>query len=275
MFASVNEGAYDSTSQPWTSDDWAFIPYNFTSVRIPKNESRTNISSQYPPENSVTLQTTSLRGRLECIPINMSNTSAWLTTLNLTDNIDGSRRKGTNNLSLGYEINQNFSGISLTTGGRIPFNMSVASYQMPNFQSNINSSEETAIGYWTTSEDDPHESIIIQWITGYPMLYPLNGSTQHGAQTRWIWREIPKITALKCTPVFEIAEAAVNVDAATNLVENYTITSTPSPDIHAWSSKYQALNVSQGVPYSSSPEIGAGFQAMPGVFLQNVSVRYV
>ena len=275
MFSSVNEGVYNSTPPPWTSQDWAFAPFNLTSVRATSDLRVQNSTSSFrPATNNVTVQTPSLRGRLECVPIDMSNTSAWLTALNLTDKIAWNGRNLTNNLTVGYEI-KGFPAYDSTEGSRPLFKISAAGYQMPSSESGTNTSEEAAIGYWTYSADDLHVSIVVQWITGYPIPYQFRSSISQNSQTRWIWTDIPNITALKCLPVFESTNARVNVDLATGAIQNYTIMNDPSPDLHAWSSRYQALNVSTGVPYSTSPGVGSGFQTKPGIFLQNVSVRYV
>ena len=253
-----------------------FSPFDLASVHAQStSRSEKSASSIGYPSNNISVQAPSLRGRLECIPIDMSNTSAWLTTLNLTDLAAWSIDGRTSNLTVAYEINLGFSTNSSVADTGTLFNISAAGYQMPSSESGVNSSEETAIGYWTHAADDPHESIIVQWITGYPIPYQLRNSLPQDTQTHWAWKNIPKITALKCVPVFEFADATVNVDLATGAVQNYTITNAPSPDLHAWSSRYQVLNVSTGVPYSSNPGIGAGFQTKPGIFLQNVSVRYV
>ena len=276
MFQSVNEGLYNLTSPPWTSEEWVFSPFDLTSVHSPSiARLKEGASSISHPTKNISVQAPSLRGRLECVPIDMSNTSAWLTTLNLTDSAPWNIDNGTGNLTVAYEINLGFSTNSSLEDNGPFFNISAADYQMPSSVSGANSSEETAIGYWTHSADDPHESIIVQWITGYPIPYQLRNSLSQEPQTHWIWKDIPKVTALKCLPVFEFADATVIVDLATGAVQDYIITNPPSPDLHAWSSRYQALNVSTGVPYSSNPDIGAGFQTKPGVFLQNVSVRYV
>lgn len=274
MFSSVNEGVYNSTPPPWTSEDWAFSPFNLTSVLAASDRTIQNSTSSFrPATKNVTVQTPSLRGRLECVPIDMSNTSAWLTTVNLTDKATWNGRNLTDNLTVGYEIN-NFVVKDSIESARPLFNISVAGYQMPSSESGMNTSEETAIGYWTYSADDLHTSIVIQWITGHPIPYQLQSSISQPPQTHWIWADIPKITALKCLPVFESANAKVDVDLATSAVQSYAIMNEPSPDLNAWSSRYQALNVSTGVPYSTTAGIGSGFQTKPGVFLQNVSVSY-
>lgn len=276
MFSSVAEGVYNSTPPSWTSQDWAFAPLNLTSVGAtsPDPRRQNSTSSSRPDANNVTVQTPSLRGRLECIPIDMSNTSAWITTLNLTDKIAWKDLNLTSNLTVGYEI-KDFSASDSIDGITPLFNISAADYQMPSSESGMKDSEETGIGYWTYSADDLRTDIVVQWITGHPIPYKLQSSASQSPQTHWIWKDIPKITVLKCQPVFESATAKVNVDVATGAVQNYTIINAPLPDLHAWSSRYQALNVSIGVPYSASPGVGAGFQSKPGIFLQNVSVRYV
>jgi hypothetical protein len=274
MFSSVNQGVYNSTPPSWTSEDWAFAPVNLTSFRASSDNTTEKGTLTVPPATkTVTVQAPALRGRLECMPIDMSNTSAWITTLNLTDKTVWNDNR-TGNLTVGYEIKLGFSPNDSVEGARVLFNLSAADYQMPSTGPNTNYSEEATIGYWTHAADDPHASIVVQWITGYPIPYQLRNSTPPSQQTRWIWKDVPKVTALSCVPFFESANASISADLASGAVQNYTITNSPSADLYAWSSKYQALNVSTGVPYSSGPNGGAGFQSKPGIFLQNVSVRY-
>lgn len=265
MFSSVNEGAYNSTPPSWTSQDWVFAPFDLTSVQTTLHTGTgKGVSTLNSATDNITVQAPSLRGRLECIPIDMSDTSAWLKTLDLTNKATWNNQNMEGDLAVGYEIDLGY-----------PFNFSTAGYQMPTSGIKTNSIEESAIGSWTHSADDPHAGIVVQWIVGYPIPYQTRSPIPQNQQTRWIWKDIPKVTALKCLPVFESANATVNVDLATGAVKSYAITNAPSSDSNAWSSRYQALNVSTGVPYSSIPGVGSGFQSSPRIFLQNITVRYV
>lgn len=283
LFASVNEGVYNSTSPSWTSQDWAFAPFDLTSVQAPFN-TENNTCTFGVETNNITVQTPSLRGRLECIPIDMSNTSSWLTTLNFSDKAAWSGKNIPSNLTVGYELkldpstNSSLGGNSNYWDGNNQYlNLLVDDNGEPCCGDDTTISEEVAIGYWSPAADDTDMSIMVKWITGHPFLFQFSNSTSpsKGLRPSLIWNDIPKVAAVQCTPIFESANAIVNADLATGTVKSHTIVDNPVVDPNAWSSRYQALNVSTGVPYSSIPGIGAGFQSTPGVFLQNVSVRCV
>jgi hypothetical protein len=286
LFSSVNEGVYNSTPPSWTNQDWAFAPLELTSVQAPFDTMRENSTSTFGLEtNNITVQTPSLRGRLECIPIDMSNTSAWLTTLNFTDKAAWSGKNIPCNLTVAYELklgpstNGSLGGVnsSYWDGNNQYLDFLVDDHREPCCGDDTTGSEEVAIGYWSPAADDTDTSIVVQWITGHPFLYQFSNSTPQteSPRPRLIWKSIPKVAAVKCTPIFESANAIVNADLTTGAIQSHTIMDTPVADPNAWSSRYQALDVSTGVPYSSIPGIGAGFQSKPGVFLQNVSVRCV
>jgi len=281
LYSSVDQGVYNSTPPAWTSQEWSFTPLNLTSIHAP---------SENGIKNNATVEAPSLRGRLECTPIDMSNTSAWLTTLDFRNKTAWNDPKIPANLTVGYELklglsmNESVEGYSRYWGENNPyFSFFSEHYHLQCCGNEMNSTQEAAIGYWSRAADAPHTSIVVKWITGNPFPHQFKDSTLQnqrildegsGSHLHWVWKDIPKVTALNCTPVFETANAKVTVDLATGTVQNYTILDIPVEDKMAWASQYQSLNVSTGVPYSSSP-IASGFQVKPGVFLNNVTVRCV
>jgi hypothetical protein len=230
------------------------------------------------PEKKATVSTSSLRGRLECKPLDMSNTSAWLTTLDFTDKAMWNDPTMPPNLSTGYELKIGLSmnqslpdGKSKYWGDDNPYFTFFASENRMDCcgSGSIQNVGEAAVGYWSPAADAKHTSVVVKWITGHPFSDQFRDSSN---RSHWVWKDVPAVTALNCTPIYETANATVEVDLSTDMVEDYTIVDDAVPDPNAWSHMYQALNVSSGVPYTSSPN-GSGFEIEPSQFVRNVSVR--
>jgi hypothetical protein len=121
---------------------------------------------------------------------------------------------------------------------------------------------EAAIGYWSRPQDSD-KSIIVKWVTGHPFSDQFNDSTSltggngYNSHVHWIWKDVPKVTALNCTPIFESANANVTVDLASGVVQEHKILDTLVKDSSAWKCNYVGLNVSSGVPYSAQLYGGA------------------
>lgn len=96
----------------------------------------------------------------------------------------------------------------------------------------------------------------------------------YGTHVHWVWKDIPKVTAMNCTPIFETANTSVTVDVSTGIVQNYTIKDTPRADTNAWAYNYVQLNVSQGVQYNATMYSGYGYEVKPGSYVNNITVSY-
>jgi hypothetical protein len=105
LYSSVNEGVYNSTPPAWTSQNWSFAPFNLTLLQADsKNQSALSTSALGHATINITVETPSLRSRLDCIPLDMSNTSTWLTTLDFTDKTAWNTIKLADNDTIGYEL---------------------------------------------------------------------------------------------------------------------------------------------------------------------------
>ncbi|KAF4631977.1 hypothetical protein G7Y89_g6157 [Cudoniella acicularis] len=230
MYSSIIEGTYNSTPSPWTNDDWAFVPLDLSSIpdlfdEISSNSSSTNLGAS----NNVTVTTPSIRARLECISLDMSNTSAWLYKLKFTNKTAWNSTNIPADLDFSYELKL---GLSMN---------------------------QSANGKWTYWDDlNPYFS---SFAADYRMMCCTN-------------ENIPKVTALNCTPIYESANTSVTVGLATGIVQNHTILDTLAPDQNAWPNNLIDLNVSTGIPYSSSMYVGSGYQITPRVYVHNISVNY-
>lgn len=201
----------------------------------------------------------------------MSNTSAWLNTLDFTDRAAWNDTAVPADLETGYELK---SGVSLNQSlgnGKYHywddenpyFTLSEPGYRL-NCCGNVTGGN-AAIGYWSSAADAKHSSVVVKWLTGHPFA---NQFTDSENQTHWVWKDVPKVNALNCTPLFETANAKVEVDFETGAVQSYTIVDSPITISDAWSYKYQAQEVSQDVVVTNN-------EAKLAHSLRNVSVRYV
>ncbi|CZR53400.1 uncharacterized protein PAC_03278 [Phialocephala subalpina] len=293
LYASINEGAYNTTPSAWMSDDWAFMPVDMSS--IPTSSRAVSFTDSVPiagPASNVTFDTPALRGRLDCTPIDMSNTSAWLYTLDFTNKTAWNDANIPSDLKTGYELKLGLALNESIGGGKYKyyddsnpyFSFFATDYRMKCCGDESDGVlKESSIGYWSPPADSPHSGIVVKWLTGHPYAEQFNDSTDadnrsfgegYGAHVHWVWKDIPKVTAMNCTPIFESASASVTVDVSTEIVQNYTINDVPSVDPNAWAYNYVQVNMSQGVPYNSTMWVGYGYEVKPGSFVNNMTVSY-
>ena len=93
--------------------------------------------------------------------------------------------------------------------------------------------------YWSANTDNDNlyvntntkGNFTVKWIVGEP--YEQNAVTLPYASNPYfqesylVWKEIPKMTALNCMPVFETAHALVTVDVSSASVQHYNLTTRP------------------------------------------------
>jgi len=226
----------------------------------------------------VTINTPSLRGRLDCKPINMAKVSSWATVLDFTNQDAWNDARIPADLQIGYELKV---GISTNTTNRDgtytywdeehPYFSFIASDTKAQCCGTENSEtyKEASIGYWSPARDAQHSSVVVKWVTGLAFGAQFIDSD---GQAHLVWKEVPEVTALRCDPVYETANAKVDVDLQSGMVQNYEIVDVPLPDPNAWSNMYQDLNVSAGIPYTNN-SAGEGYEIEPSKVVHNVSVR--
>jgi len=266
LYAGIVEGSSNATAAPWTNDEWVFAPVNSTLSSDPL--------SMFTQRN-VTLDTAALRGRLQCTPIDMSNSTEWLVTLDFKNKTLWNDTKIPSGINVGYELHNTFPGQYDDTN-TIPF--------FPDGNRLTCCSNETggdvgkaAIGYWTSAVRG--EGVMIKWITGYPFKHQFTTSVRgySSGKAHWIWKDIPSVTAMNCTPVFESANANVKVDLSSGIVQEHKILDTPVNDTSAFQYNYVTMNVSAGLPYSfSNTGHGMGYLSEGGAageYLLNMTTR--
>ena len=238
------------------------------------------VSSSLNESSSITIDTPSLRGRLECKPIDMSKVSSWVTALDFTNKDAWNDSRIPADLQIGYELKiglsaskTNQDGTKTYWGDESPyFSFFAANKKLQCCDSgNSDVYNETSIGYWSPAADAEHSSVVVKWINGHTFGEQFIDSSN---QAHLVWKEVPKVTALKCDPIYETATARIQVNVQSGMVQHYDIVDAPLPDPNAWSHMYQSLNVSSGLPYTNS-SAGEGFEVQPSKVVHNVSVRQV
>ncbi|RDW82963.1 hypothetical protein BP5796_04454 [Coleophoma crateriformis] len=296
LYGAAVEGSFNATPPSWTKDDWAFVPVNLTSADTSaSNTTFTSDISNLGPSNNVTVQTPALRGRLECIPLSFSNTSAWLNTLDFTNSSAWNDSKIPADLKTGYELkaglalNESYAG---TYSGYYYFDddspytsIFAVDYRMTCCGNETDGEVgQAAVGYWSPAgieEPEVSRSVIVKWLVGHPFASQFNDSTPlidrnsdgYGGHMHWVWKDIPKVMAYNCTPIFETANASVTVDLASGAVQDYQLLDTPVPDENAWAFNYVRHNVSSELNYTDDTWAGAGYD-LNGVFVHNITVSY-
>jgi len=242
------EGSYNATPLSWTSQDWSFAPVDLSSVQQ---------SQQSPPllwsTQKAAISTSALRARLECQRIDTSNITSWLTVLQFQDLTTWNDSRIPAGLQFGYELKDGLT-LPYTSSLYTSFLSTNSTVQCCGDETSNGTLAEAAIGYWSPPADNLSQGIVVKWVTGHAFAH-----TFHDANnvTHWVWGDVPQVTALNCTPVFETANANVDVDVTTGVVEDFTIMGELLADANSWASDYSRVNVS-----------GDGSS-------QDISVRYV
>ncbi|KAG9244511.1 hypothetical protein BJ878DRAFT_550247 [Calycina marina] len=265
LYEATNQGVYNGTSKPWTADTWAFPPLDISSVHGSAS-------------SDATIDTTSLRGRLECEPLEVSKISSWLTVLEFMNKDQWNDTRIPSDLEIGYELNIGVSLNETNPDGSVtswddenPYFSFFAADEKLQCCGNksIVTPQKASIGYWSSAADARHSSVVVKWITGDVFGAQFRDSSN---QTHLVWKTVPEVVALKCNPIYETANVKVEVDISTGTVKDYKILDTPLPDPNAWSHMYQGLNVSDGLLYTTSSD-GDGLKVGDSI-VQNVTVSY-
>ncbi|KIW31793.1 uncharacterized protein PV07_03385 [Cladophialophora immunda] len=255
LYAGLVDLAYNGSRPAWTTEDhWSFAPVDTTQLSIPTIQNvgsnfSTLTSSQSSPSANITLDTPSMRARIECTELDLSNTSAWITTLNFTDSVNWDTSTLIPGLSVGYSLSASqdayfpidlgpyhevWSG-NLTTFFADDYTL-VCCANMTNGEPG-----QAAIGYWSVNTDRKGYTagnFTVKWIVGKPygqLAMPQLTSSYSQQFGFFVWKKIPKMTALNCMPIFETASAVVTVDVASATVQQYHLTTRPLNDSTAWS----------------------------------------
>ncbi|THW68346.1 hypothetical protein D6D19_08965, partial [Aureobasidium pullulans] len=232
LYGAVVELSQSASTPAWTKDTWSFIPLDMLDLQ--NNVAPFNaLNTWFPGQTrNVSFQTTAVRARLDCEPLQYSNDqSVWLQKLDFGDRGWNSSNRPPG-LTHGYTLtgsanvfgNSNFSCCANETDGVVG---------------------DAAVGYWSNYDQarrmyEMHMSA--RWIVGRP----LNGTFQptNLDYPLWIWSEEPRLLATNCTPLIEQAEAEITAEVETGSVLTYVIKTEPKNLTMAWSDNYLEHNSS-------------------------------
>ncbi|KAI0192158.1 hypothetical protein F4808DRAFT_465203 [Astrocystis sublimbata] len=205
----------------WSSDGWSFVPSNINLEPSRHVQNTGNSSELSFLSVNVTVKTPATRARLECSPYNfLDNKTRWLTKWDLTNETYWDISSNPSDLKVGYGLgpDQRFEdGVELGDstsfypgGGNAGRGISLI---FPNFT--------------------------VKWIRGRAVegiQQAIDWSDDSGG--RLLFDGPPKMAALNCQPVIEMADAEVTVDADTGRVTSYEILETPRAYEDAWNSPW-------------------------------------
>ncbi|KAI5274808.1 hypothetical protein E4T47_02330 [Aureobasidium subglaciale] len=188
-----------ASTPPWSKDTWSFLPLD--SDIIEEATSRMNSTAR-----NITLETPALRGRLECVTVDVpTEIPKWLGEVDLKNISKSNEASIPKGFGLGYYLND--------TASQGPGLRDIVCYPL--------------IGQIPTTR--------IKWIFGQPLgTLPVE---RYGVD-RLIWSKPPQVTAIDCKPVIEIVNASINIDFETGVVQDYAILSSPQNATMAWLDYY-------------------------------------
>lgn len=253
LYGAVVELSQSASTPPWTKDTWSFLPLDAVDLQSAVSSMNGLGVRGQGTSSNISLQTTALRARLECEPLDYpSNKSIWLEKLDFS-----SRGWNSTNRPPGLNYGYTLKG---------PAN----SFANANFTCCANETDgvagDAAVGYWTNYDYtrrlyERHMSA--SWIVGRPLDRTFQPSSLD--YTLWIWPEEPKIFATNCTPMIEQAEAQITAEAGTGVILTYDITTKPENVTLAWSDDY--------LEHNSSADF-AGETYHYTISEENITVRY-
>ncbi|KAF2125155.1 hypothetical protein P153DRAFT_390003 [Dothidotthia symphoricarpi CBS 119687] len=232
----------NSSQLPWTSDGWSFVPLDLSELPDYVSVQKTadsDVKGLPDHPTNVTLQTTGIRARLECDPIQeISNVSSWIAPIKEGDGVPDTFN------TTGVE---DYYWLNSTMFDNTPSNTS-AFANTNRIQCCTNNTHgtthEAAIGYWspTDAQEVPHASktwpipFVTKWIVGKPIKIPLGSDSEVApALNLLLFKEVPLLQAARCIPIIEMADTIVTVDKVTASVFSYELSEHPRPADSAWS----------------------------------------
>ncbi|ETN41262.1 uncharacterized protein HMPREF1541_03197 [Cyphellophora europaea CBS 101466] len=262
-------------SQPaWSSEGWSFAPVDFphiverngTTPIKQGNASTSDDASTGLESTLISLDTSAIRGRIECSPYAaLDDESNWITEQDLSNTstwtVPDEPKIGTTMYQLGCKVGEDGSALEETYLFNLFPNTSSSEpcsgeYYTGFFANQAqlsccqNVSGDTIgdayVGYWSPNyvrdgyrdfpvlADTWPVNFTIKWIYGQPVEEIVEHEEILDLGGRLMWVKPPRMQALNCRPIVETANARVKVDPASGAVDSYTITDTPVADDNAW-----------------------------------------
>ena len=294
LYGATLQLAYNASEPAWSKDGWSFMPLDIANVQNASSSAGEVKSDSIQDQQvlldaalvNVTVATVATRARLECSPFEgLSNLSAWVTEVYLTNSSRWNISANPTSLEKGYELGtplwddygylREWSQMMelLSYGHRVQTSFFANPSRLQCCADNRTQSIKPAgVGYWSQQTMIDGEYMYVtdragtqgpnfttKWIHGFPSprLYYDNQTTDG----HMIWRDLPRLTALNCKPIIESAPAEVTTDRADGSVQSFHILEKPTPiGRPAWNNSYDNFGF-----VDAKPVVGG---------LQNIATRY-
>lgn len=115
LYSSLVDLSYNGSQAAWTRDDWAFAAVDTSHISLPTvqsvgSNSSSNKADPTSPAVNITVHTPALRARIECTELDLTNTSAWIRTLDFTDRAWWIQSTIPQDLDVGYSLSADDHG---------------------------------------------------------------------------------------------------------------------------------------------------------------------
>ena len=118
LYGGLIELSWNGSQPTWTKDEWAFAPVITSNLSLPTVQSVGSNTSTGAVDSSddltspanITVDSPGLRARIECTEIDMTNTSAWLMTLDFTNHAAWNQSTVPAGLDTGYSLSATNDG---------------------------------------------------------------------------------------------------------------------------------------------------------------------
>jgi hypothetical protein len=248
MYTAIIHTALEGPKPIWSQDDWSFLPVSYDVEGFPSVENKSSDRRGDRSVESLRVQTSAIRARLECSAVDWpSNSSLWLFPQNQGY---GANITGLDNyFTLKPVVSDRNFTTWLSTQGEIPpccanltgnatYNSAVTAYWTENWQEVFNSFDTR---YYRSSGN-----FTVKWIRGPGKIARITGKVH-----KFVFPDLPAIQALNCMPMFESSRAEVTVKPKTGVVQHYRILDTPLREDVAWSDTSQWRNPSEDAQYTN------------------------
>jgi hypothetical protein len=115
LYSSLVDLSYNGSQAAWTRDDWAFAAVDTSHISLPTvqsvgSNSSSNKADSTSPAVNITVHTPALRARIECTELDLTNTSAWIRTLDFTNHTWWIQSTIPQDLDVGYSLSADDQG---------------------------------------------------------------------------------------------------------------------------------------------------------------------
>ncbi|KAF1959391.1 hypothetical protein CC80DRAFT_585878 [Byssothecium circinans] len=249
VYGSLAELAFQASPPIWSKDGWNFPPVDTSGLsKVVPSLPKINFAKEPNPDPATTLnvtfESTGLRGRVECVPID--DGPRWVVKI---DNFDADFERN----GLKYKSSRNYYRPNISSGFELSSAVRILDFTKPD----ESQPSTVAIGQWLhfnySSDDHDHQiyspsapqNFTVLWINAsYPYVYE---TSKTEVSQRFIFADRPQVQALNCRPIFETSKARIIVNAGNGHIEDFRLLEPAKPFEDAWSERFQRHYSSQSM----------------------------